>query len=135
MLVVSEAETCIVDVYELKVATSEWSIVSLFGRGGIATIDQLTAAGWTVNAVNDFRATAEHSGFWCGGACSGSISYSLPSGSTRARLTVGMSYDNPSVSVPQLEEGSWTQLHIYKNATTLVAIHVGRPSCYFCDYM
>ena len=76
--------------------SSLWSHNVLAGRGDISNIEELAAAGWTATAVNDFRATAEHSGFWCGGSCSGSISYPLPAGSARARLTVGMSYDNPA---------------------------------------
>jgi hypothetical protein len=42
-LQVTEEGTCLVDVYELKVSASDWEIVSMFGRGGIDTVDKAVA--------------------------------------------------------------------------------------------
>ena len=95
VVTVTEEGTCIVDVYELKVASSDWEIESMFGRGGIDSVEKLTAAGWVrtqqtlsplpfistyklnddveqiVDRVDMGRATAQHSGFWCSSECNG----------------------------------------------------------------
>ena len=68
----------------------------MFGRGGIDTIDKAVAAGWLVDRIDMSRATAQHSGFWCSTDCDGAMAYTLPTGSARARLVVGMSYDDPA---------------------------------------
>merc|ERR1711871_25789 len=94
VVTVTEEGTCIVDVYELKVASSEWEIESMFGRGGIDSVEKAEAAGWLVDQIDMSRATAQHSGFWCSTSCDGAMAYPLPAGSTHARLVVGMSYDN-----------------------------------------
>lgn len=80
VVTVTEEGTCIVDVYELKVTSSEWEIDSMFGRGGIDSVEKATAAGWIVDRVDMARATAQHSGFWCSSDCDGALSLRRRSG-------------------------------------------------------
>ena len=86
VITVSEEGTCLVDVYKLKVSTSDWTIVSMFGRGGVDTPEKLAAAGWQLNSIDSYRSTAQHTGLWCNGECNGVLSLPLPRGSSRARI-------------------------------------------------
>ena len=86
MITVSEEGTCLVDVYKLKVSTSDWTIVSMFGRGGVDTPEKLAAAGWQLDSIDSYRSTAQHTGFWCNGECNGVLSLPLPRGSTREAI-------------------------------------------------
>ena len=38
--------------------------------------------------------TADYAGFWCGGSCTGTMEFTLPTGYNKGRLHVGMSYNN-----------------------------------------
>lgn len=134
VVTLTEEGTCIVDIYELKVTNSEWQIESMFGRGGIASVEEATAAGWLIDRVDMSRATAQHSGFWCSTDCNGAMAYPLPAGSSRARLVVGMSYDNPDchgvITVGALQQGAtvlYDQYHIGEPTPTCQRVRL--PAC------
>ena len=87
----------------------------MFGQSGIASTDDLQAAGWVLHDINDHQicgldgfcegwcpgenyqcsGATEYAAFWCGGGCKGSIELALPAEYNHGRLTLGMSYNNP----------------------------------------
>eukprot|EP01043_Picozoa_sp_COSAG02_P022345 COSAG02_NODE_1159_length_14178_cov_12.360679_8_plen_220_part_00 len=120
-LLITEQDTCVVEIYRLEGLSVNWVEVSKFGPSDINSIESLEASGWTTDNVNDFQVcglsgctacgqpgsrwccpdsqpcsgTANYAGFWRGGAGSGTISFALPVGYNKGRVHLGMSYNNP----------------------------------------
>ena len=109
---IMEAGTCIVELYSLQVTAANWVTVAKFGSTGLDSMDAITAAGFVLNGINDYKtcgysgctgggcasggcnAHEEYAGFWCGGECAGSIEFPMPVGYNKGRLHLGMSYSN-----------------------------------------
>ena len=121
-LVITEQDTCVVEIYRLEGLAANWVEVSKFGPSDINSIESLVASGWTTDNINDFQVcglsgctacgqpgsrwccpdsqpcsgTENYAGFWKGGAGSGTISFALPVGYNKGRLHLGISYSNPN---------------------------------------
>lgn len=116
-IVITEQDTCVVEIYRLEGLAANWVSVSRFGPSDINSLTSLEASGWTTDNINDFQVcglsgctacgnpdvprwccppeqpcsgTANYAGFWQGGAGSGTISFALPTGYNKGRLHLGM---------------------------------------------
>ena len=113
-LVISEQDTCTVEVHRLEAVAANWVMVSKFGPSDINSLESLQSSGWSWGAeehITSFQVCglsgctagwcgnpcsmdADYAGFWCGGSCTGTMEFTLPTGYNKGRLHVGMSYNN-----------------------------------------
>jgi hypothetical protein len=50
-----EAGTCIVELFSLSVTAANWVTVASFGSTGLDNLDALTAAGFILHDINDYK--------------------------------------------------------------------------------
>jgi hypothetical protein len=104
----------VVELYSLKVTSTDWVEVAKFGSSGINSLEKLTDAGFTLDAINDFQICGHSgcsSGCTGGGGCTGTEEYS---GFVVGRGRVSLLTDFRHLSLSTFKK-HWASAKIFSN--------------------